>query len=110
MELAEYLSAKFIQRSEHRATSVLVAWGKNCQATHWDVLKEEADTKMMLYPVDIASNGATQINFYLTLYLHVLYFYFSFHRTFESKKSVLIPNISEKRFYWSCMFSSVIDG
>ena len=91
MELTEYLSAKFIQKSERRATSVVVAWGKNCQATHWDVLKEEADTKMMLYSVDIASNGATQINFYLALYLHVLYFYFSFHRPFESKISVLIP-------------------
>ena len=69
MELTEYLSAKFIQRSERRATSVVVAWRKNCQATHWDVTylrrsQEEADTKMMLYAVDIASNGATQINFY----------------------------------------------
>ena len=69
MELTEYLSAKFIQRSERRATSVVVASGKNCQATHCDVTylrnsQEEADTKMMLYAVDIASNGATQINFY----------------------------------------------
>ena len=34
--------------------------------------------------------------FYLALYLHDLYFYFSLHLTFESKKSVLIPNIGEK--------------
>ena len=46
--------------------------------------------------------------FYLALYLHVLHFYFSFHRS-SLKKSVLIPNIREK-FYWNCMFSSVIDG
>ena len=69
MELTEYLSAKFIQRSERRARSVVVAWGNNCQATHRDVTylrssQEEADTKMMLHAVDTASNGATQINFY----------------------------------------------
>ena len=33
--------------------------------------------------------------FYFALYLHVLYFCFSFHRS-SWKKSVLIPNISEK--------------
>lgn len=50
-------------------TSVVVAWGNNCQATHRDVTylrssQEKADTKMMLHAVDTASNGATQINFY----------------------------------------------
>lgn len=50
-------------------TSVVVAWGNNCQATYRDVTylrssQEEADTKMMLHAVDTASNGATQINFY----------------------------------------------
>lgn len=68
MELTEYLSAKFIQKSKRRATSVIVAWGNNCQAKHWDVTylrssQEEADTKMTLHAVDTASNGATQINF-----------------------------------------------
>ena len=69
MDLTEYLSTKFVQRSERRATSVLVAWGNNCQATHRDVTylrssQEETDTKMILHAVDAASNGATQVNFY----------------------------------------------
>ena len=69
MELTEYLSAKIIQKSEQRATSVVVAWGNNCQATHRDVTnlrssQKEADTKMMLHAVDAASNGATQIKIY----------------------------------------------
>ena len=69
MELTENLSAKFIQRSEHRATSVVLAWGNNCQATHRYVTylrssQEEADTKMMLHAVDNASTGTTQVNSY----------------------------------------------
>ena len=67
MELAEYLSAKVFQRSDDRGTSVVVAWGNNCKATHQDETQlrssqEEADIKMILHAVDASSHGATQVN------------------------------------------------
>ena len=51
--------------------NVVVAWGCYCQGTHFDDThlkssQEEADTKIILYAVDAASRGATEITIHST--------------------------------------------
>lgn len=67
MELTEYLARKTLERGHQRGSSVIVAWGSRCKATHKDMAylesnQEEADTKILLHAIDATAFGATHID------------------------------------------------
>ena len=65
-ELTTFLAKKVKERGQVLRRQLVVAWGKECEATHKDMGHlqsdhEEADTKIILHAVDATADGATDL-------------------------------------------------
>ena len=65
-ELAKYLAEQAIDYAERNGARAVVAYGCKCKGTKRDMSylksdQEEADTKIVLHPLDATANGATKI-------------------------------------------------
>ena len=65
-ELTAFLAKKVKERGQVFRRQLVVAWGKECEATHKDMGHlqsdhEEADTKIILHAVDATAEGATDL-------------------------------------------------
>ena len=65
-ELTTFLAKKLKERGEVLRRQLVVAWGKECEATHKDMGHlqsdhEEANTKIILHAVDATADGATDL-------------------------------------------------